>query len=125
MNLKLDDCLLAGEDGKPRPKKYQNSYMLFCKDERANVAKENPEATPIEVARILGQKWRDLTTGLCENTCIFDIICRLLDILFSRSCMIAFYVNVFVLLLESPLCTVQFVAPLYCLTPQCLPFTQL
>ena len=56
--------MIMGEDGKPRPKKYQNSYMLFCKEERLNVAKDFPEATPIEVARILGSRWRELPAGL-------------------------------------------------------------
>jgi hypothetical protein len=40
------------------PKRACSSYILFCNAERANVKREHPSATPVEMFKRLGEKWR-------------------------------------------------------------------
>lgn len=38
-----------------------NAFMVFSKENRQAVKDENPEASVTEVAKILGEKWRNLS----------------------------------------------------------------
>jgi hypothetical protein len=40
------------------PKRACSSYILFSNAERANVKREHPSATPVEMFKRLGEKWR-------------------------------------------------------------------
>ncbi|XP_010439134.1 PREDICTED: high mobility group B protein 6-like [Camelina sativa] len=45
----------------PETKRPSSSYVLWCKEHRAEVKKENPEADFKETANILGAKWKSLS----------------------------------------------------------------
>lgn len=51
----------GGKKDPNAPKKPQGSFFLFCADFRNEVKKENPEFTIGDVAKELGQRWRDIT----------------------------------------------------------------
>jgi hypothetical protein len=43
------------------PKKPASSYVLFCADKRASIAAERKDASMIEIAKLVGEKWRNLS----------------------------------------------------------------
>ena len=43
-----------------KPKKPKSAYMFFCADARTDIQKENPQMKMVDVAKILGAKWREL-----------------------------------------------------------------
>ncbi|KAI3974877.1 hypothetical protein MKX01_004988 [Papaver californicum] len=45
----------------PEMKKPSSAYVLWCKDQWAEVKKENPDAEFKEVSNILGAKWKNVT----------------------------------------------------------------
>ncbi|KAI3943158.1 hypothetical protein MKW92_021425 [Papaver armeniacum] len=45
----------------PEMKKPSSAYVLWCKDQWAEVKKENPDAEFKEVSNILGSKWKNVT----------------------------------------------------------------
>jgi len=44
------------------PKKPPSTYMLFTQKQRPLLKKEKPEATFVEIGRILGERWKELPT---------------------------------------------------------------
>ena len=53
----------ASKSSKVKKIKTPSGYILFTKEERQNVKKENPEAAPKEILSLLGKKWK----GLSDN----------------------------------------------------------
>lgn len=45
----------------PERKRPSSSYILWCKEQREEVKKQNPEADFKETANILGAKWKSLS----------------------------------------------------------------
>lgn len=43
------------------PKKAKTSYMYFCDEMRSKIRDENPEMKMIEVSKILGSRWKELS----------------------------------------------------------------
>ncbi len=50
-----------GKSAKAGEKRPLSSYMLFCKDKRDEVKKENPELKSTEITKKLGELWRGLS----------------------------------------------------------------
>jgi len=48
------------EEKKVKEKKKESAFMLFCKDERENIKKENKEITSREIMVELGNRWRNV-----------------------------------------------------------------
>ena len=51
----------ASKADKPKVKRAPSPYILFCSDKRAEVKKNNPDATFGETGKLLGQLWATLT----------------------------------------------------------------
>ena len=43
--------------------KFMSAYILFVKDRRKKIQKENPHADFCKIGKLLGQKWRNLSAG--------------------------------------------------------------
>ena len=47
-------------ESKPKIKKPASAYILFSKDIRASILKENPSLKAKEVLKVIGEKWKTL-----------------------------------------------------------------
>ena len=47
---------------KGRPSAVLSSYMLFVKDKHADITKENPNSTFLQVGQTMGHMWRQMST---------------------------------------------------------------
>lgn len=50
----------------PKKKKKMNCYMVFANNKRKEICRENPNAKPTEIAKLLGKAWRDCPD--CEKS---------------------------------------------------------
>ena len=49
----------TNHEGTPKLKRPASAYILFTKDERVNILKENPSLKVGEIAKILVEKWKN------------------------------------------------------------------
>ena len=42
------------------PKRPKNAYQFFCEDKRDDIKEENPDASPADVMRLLGEAWKEV-----------------------------------------------------------------
>lgn len=57
---KLKEAYLKEKSKHEQPKKKRSSYIYFSSDVREKIAKENPGMDITEIAKIIGQKWKNL-----------------------------------------------------------------
>lgn len=50
----------SGEEGE-KPKRGPNAYMIFSNEKRAGVKAENPEMKVTEIAKVIGEMWKELS----------------------------------------------------------------
>jgi len=43
-----------------KPKKCLSAYMIFVRDMRPKVCKENPDIKVLDVMKIVGKRWKEL-----------------------------------------------------------------